>query len=600
MGTSTMTSSPETPEPATEEPVASAPGCVLRGTTVAGGFASGPARCSRQDLNLVPVRRIPSTGAEAELNRFHSALARAREGLEAQKGSADGESSASRSRVIENHHALLSDSVFLSDVENLILGEQFALESAVAKVVLDFDRIFRIVQNETLQERAVDLRDVGLRVLRALSKGDKSEHNSIETLDLTGCILVAPELTIVDLLASGGSRPRGIVTAAGSMAGRATLLARSLGIPTLVGVEGLLEAVQDGDALLLDASEGALHVRPAPEILQQFREAEEGGPLPEQPAWAEGPVHSFDGTRIHLAASGGSLPEIQRARSLGFPSIGLFRTEVLFLLEDELPGLDTLTEHYRALLSEAGPIPVSLRLLDLNSALAPAWMNTGHEANPAMGLAGVRLLLERGSILRRQLRAVLCAAADHPAQVEVMIPLLVDCGELRAIKEAIFEERYELRRKGIAHCNDLAVGIVIETPAAVIGVKDLVHEASSVLLAVDSLQQYLLATDRDHVTLAAGLEHLHPFLLRAVAMVQDACLDAGISLRVWGHSLAEQESLGLLLGLGLTHLVIPPAACETVVASIRSCDLETQRLDTQRACSQSTAPHQAPPPPDVR
>ena len=141
---------------------------------------------------------------------------------------------------------------------------------------------------------------------------------------------------------------------------------------------------------------------------------------------------------------------------------------------------------------------------------------------------------------------------------------------------------------------------MIETPAAVIGVKDLVHEASSVLLAVDSLQQYLLVKDRDHVTLAAGLEHLHPFLLRAIAMVQDACLDAGISLRVWGHSLANHESLALLLGLGLTHLVIPPAACETVVASIRSCDLESQRLDTQRACSQNTAPDQAPPPPDVR
>jgi len=597
-----MTSLPDSPQSATEElnqPVQALGDCVLRGTTVAGGFATGSARCSRQDLDAVPVRRIPSTGAEAELNRFHGALDRARAGIEAQLEGGVLEQATSRTCVLETHNALLSDSVFLSDVESLILGEQFALESAVAKVVLDFDRIFRIVQSEALQERAVDLRDVGLRVLRALSQGEEGQYNPVQALDLTDCILVAPELTIVDLLASGGSRPRGIVTSAGSVADRATLLARSLGIPTLVGVPGLLEAVEDGDALLLDASEGIVHVRPAPEILKQFQEAEEGASHQAPSFCAMDSVRTLDGTRIRLAASGGSLPEVERARALGFSAFGLFRTEVLFLLEKELPGLDTLTEHYRAILREAGSIPVSLRLLDVTSTLAPTWMNFPAEANPALGLAGVRFLLENGSVLRRQLAAVLCAAAEHPAQVEILIPLVVDCGELRAVKEALLEERYELRRNGVPHCSDLAVGVIIETPAAVIGVSDLAQEASSIVIAVDSLQQYLLATDRDHASLAACLERLHPYLLRAVADLQDAALEAGTPFAIWGPSLANEESLGLLLGLGLTRLVIPPADMERVVAIIRSCDLESQRLATQAASFQSTSPNLVPPPLDA-
>jgi phosphoenolpyruvate-protein kinase (PTS system EI component) len=301
-----------------------------------------------------------------------------------------------------------------------------------------------------------------------------------------------------------------------------------------------------------------------------------------------------------LAASGGSLSEVQRARARGFFALGLVRTEVLFLLENELPGLDTLTEHYRALLSEAGPMPVSLRLLDVTSALAPSWMNFPVEANPALGLAGVRFLLENGSVLRRQLAAVLCAAAEHSAQVEILIPLIVDCGELRAVKEVLLEERYELRRKGVPHCSDLAVGVIIETPAAVIGASDLAHEASSIVIAVDSLQQYLLATDRDHTSLAECLERLHPFLLRAVADLQDAALEAGTPLAIWGPSLANEESLRLLLGLGLTRLVVPPSEAEEVAAIIRSCDLESQRLATQTASSQSTSPNLAPPPPDAR
>lgn len=565
-----MNPPPDFPQPMAEESTESAPGCVLRGTTVAGGFAAGPARCSRQDLDTVPVRRIPTTGAEAELNRFHSSLARARESIEAQQAGVAREGSENRARVLETHHALLSDSVFLSDVENLILGEQFALESAVAKVVLDFDRIYRIVQNASLQERAVDLRDVGLRVLRALAQGDRGAYNTVETLDLKGCILVAPELTIVDLLASGGSRPRGIVTGAGSLASRATLLARSLGIPTLVGVDGLLDAVKDGDALLLDASEGVVHVRPAAEMRAQFEKSGSGETTQPQPAWAEGPVHTLSGQQIHLAASGGSLSEVERARALGFSSIGLYRTEVLFLLEDELPGLDTLTEHYRAVFHEAGSMPVRLRLLDVTSALAPAWMECAPEVNPAMGLAGVRFLLEQGSILRRQLAAILIAAADHPSEVEVLVPLVSDCDELRGVKEALFEERYELRRRGVDHCNELGVGVVIETPAAVIGAADLAQEASSVLISVDSLQQYLLATDREHPVLGKTMQQLHPYLLQAISSVRDACLDAGTPLQIWGHCLANEESLHLLLGLGLTHLAIPPASCQGVVESIRS------------------------------
>jgi phosphoenolpyruvate-protein kinase (PTS system EI component) len=571
---------------------------LLRGTSVAGGFALGRAQRSGQDLGAKPSTRVPKDQVPRELTRLQAALEAARAELDQLRAELPAAVPEDHARVLQTHATLLGDAVFLADVEKLIVEEQLALESAIARAVADFDRIFQLVQNPKLRERAVDLRDVGLRVLRAVEREGGDLGGEPSSLD--GVVLIAPELTLVDLLGSDGQRPAGIVTAAGSLAGHAALLARSLGVPTLVAVEGLLDAVEEGDAVLLDATEGVLHVRPAPEVVAQFEQAEGGAPPGVCPEWAEAPLRTLDGTPLRLWSAGGSLPEVQRGRVLGMEGVGLFRTEVLFLLEREAPSLDSLVEHYRSVLSEAGPLPVSFRLLDLSSRLAPTWLELPSEVNPALGVAGVRLLLRRGSLLRRQLAALLQAAATHPAPVEVLVPFVTDCGEVRAVKEALFEERYEHRRRSRPHRDDLAVGVVIETPAAVFGAHDLAREASSFLLALDPLQRSVLAADPENPELAPHLERLHPFTLRAIRQVIVAAEEHGTPLRAWGTALDQLDNLQRVVGSGVRDLCLPPGRAEQAVRALRAVDLAQAEVLADRSRLQSTPPDLAPPPPDAR
>lgn len=572
---------------------------ILRGTSVAGGFALGEARRSDQALGTSATRRVPQDQVPAELARLQRALESAGAELEELRAGLPADVPDDHARVLDTHSKLLGDAVFLADVEKLVVEEQLELESAIARAVADFDRIFQLVENPRIRERAVDLRDVGLRVLRAVER-ERADGEGAAPLALSGVILVAKELTLVDLLGSGGERPAGIVTSAGSLAGHAALLARSMGVPTLVGVEGLLEAVESGDTVLLDATEGIVHVRPAPEVAAQFEQAVEGAPPGVCPEWAEAPLRTRDGVDLRLWSAGGSLPEVQRGRVLGVDGVGLFRTEVLFLLEREAPSLDSLVEHYRSVLAEAGPLPVSFRLLDLSSSMAPSWLGLEPEPNPALGLAGVRLLLQRGSLLRRQLAAILQAAAPHPAPVEVLVPLVTDCGELRAVKEALFEERYEHRRRSRPHRDDLSVGVVVETPAAVLGARDLAREASSFLLALDPLQRSVLSADPENPAIAPYLERLHPFTLRAVHAVLQAGEEAAIPVRAWGRAVDQPDNLSYLVGSGLRDLCVPPGRAEGVVRAVRSMELARASAEAEGFRLQSTPPDLVPPPPDAR
>jgi phosphotransferase system enzyme I (PtsI) len=233
---------------------------ILRGTPVSPGLAVGPIHRKDYELDNASLDRIPREAVEGELNRFHTALVDARAQLADLKEKLAGKVPVDDARILDVHVAYLKDSVFHSDVENLILNERLCLEAAIAKVIGDFDRIFKLVQNETLRERAVDLRDVGIRVLRHLEKNRSTSPERPERPK--DYILAAKELSIVDMFNLAGEHVLGILTEAGSLTSHAAILARSMRIPTLTAVPGLLGAVHEGDFVILDASEGLARINP--------------------------------------------------------------------------------------------------------------------------------------------------------------------------------------------------------------------------------------------------------------------------------------------------------------------------------------------------
>jgi phosphotransferase system enzyme I (PtsI) len=585
-----MAEASSAPEPATESEAKAPGGSTLKGTPVAPGLALGVVHRKDYDLLTAAPQRVPLEQVERELNRFHKALSDSRRQIEQLKTRLTGRVPAEHVRILDTHLAYLKDSVFLSDVENLILNEQMGLESSIGKVVADFDRIFRLVQNETLRERAVDLRDVGIRVLRNLEKRVGEEANARKSAD--EYILVARELSIVDMFNLANEHVMGIVTEEGGLTSHAAILARSMRIPTLTGVAGLLEKVREGDFVILDATEGLVRVNPDDVVRAQYSqvgrdiEAQVAGvgsePLGRKQARTQ------DGQAIDVSATCGNLPEVDQAASLGFQGIGLYRTELLYLIDRDQPSLESLVAHYASVIEHARGAPVTFRLLHVDSSLEVPYLHENRELNPGLGRAGVRILLAREQVLRRQLQALLRATpmksgegsgpgSSPGSSVKIAVPFVSDCGDLRRIKEILFEERYALRKSGASFQEQVELGAVIETPVAALGARDLAREADFLTVSLDSLQQYLLAADRENHELRHGFESVHPFVLRALISIVEACDQATRPLSVFGVTAVAPANLAFLLGVGFRRFCVAPVALEEFLIQLERIDLRRAR-----------------------
>lgn len=585
---------PEAPGSGAAEPSA---GTVLKGTPIAPGLALGVVHRKGDELEGTAMERVPRERVEAELNRFRGALVSARAQLKELKGRISGHVPTDDVRILDVHVAYLKDSVFISDVENLILNEQLALEAAIAKVIADFDRIFRLVQNETLRERAVDLRDVGLRVLRQLEQDPPESAASAEPSEgggdgedeappepATDYVLVAKELSIVDMFNVSGDHVRAILTVDGSLTSHAAVLARSMRIPTITGVEGLLEEVREGDFVIVDATEGIVRVNPDERVRDQYRSERDAEPH----MYIGGGVPTAttqDGERVELFATCGNLPEVEQAVTSGLRAIGLYRTELLFVVDRNPPTREALVQHYAAVVEEARGTPVTFRLLHADSTLELPYLHAGRELNPALGNAGVRALFANERVLRGQLEAILRAGVG--AQVRVVIPFVTDNGDLRRVREILFEERLALKRGGVAYLEDLELGVVIETPAALLGARDLARESDFVVVGLDSLTQYLLAADRESGDQAQRFESLHPFVVRGLAQIVEACREEGRPLSVFGSMARQRHNLPFLLGTGLRAFCVPPMNARELAQEVSQVDVRNAERAARTARSSS-------------
>ncbi len=552
--------------------LARASGVVLRGATVAPGLVLGRVHRKDHDLARERAERVPLDEIEVELNRFRQALDESRLQLLDLKSRLTGRVREEDARILDTHLTYLRDSAFIADVENLILNEQMRLEGAIAKVVGDFDRIFRLVQNENLRQSAVDLRDVGIRVLRNLEKTAATREETPPPRDY---VLVAKELSIVDMFNLANENVKGIATREGGLTSHAAIFARSMRIPTLTGIENVLEEVREGDFVILDATEGILRVNPDELVRAQYaetarEEAPESALRGEVPEWARKPVRTQDGEEVLVTASCGNLPEVEQALALGLQAVGLYRTELLFLTDANPPSRDALVQHYAAVVGAARGAPVTFRLLNADSSMGIRYLHPAKERNPSLGRVGIRALLAHPQVLRRQLQALLIAG--HSAEVRLAIPFALDCSDLRRVREILFDERMELRRTEERFRESMAVGVVLETPASLLGVRDFAAEADFLMLNLDSLQQHLLATDREDPELARAFELLHPFVLRALTEVCEVAAAQGRELSVFGTSAQRDSSLPHLIGCGLRRFCLTPVGLQEFLEALEGID----------------------------
>lgn len=559
-------------------PETAAPAGALRGIPASPGIALGPARRFHPPALEVPEH--PAADPEEELRVLEEALARTAEDVEAQRAAVAGRAGAYQAAIFDAHRLFLQDEVLLEPVRGRIREGRTAA-AAWRDEVDAMAAAWEALADPYQRARAADLRSVGLQVLAHLL-GVPAPRPRLEAEG----VLLAADLTPAD---AAGLDPRlalGVATAFGGPTSHAAILARSLGIPAVVGLGERLLDIPEGTPLALDADAGLLHLAPPAELVRELeaRRRERLQADAEARAQARVPAATRDGVRIEVAANVGSPEEIALALEAGCDGVGLFRTEFLFLDRPRMPSEEEQEAAYRRAAEALGGRPMVVRTLDVGADKPLPYLPQPSEANPFLGVRGLRLGLERPELLRGQLRAILRVAADHP--VRVMFPMVSTLEELRAAREHLLAAAEELDRP---LPEGLEVGIMVEVPSAALLAPVLAPEVDFFSIGTNDLTQYALAADRGNERVAGLQDALHPAVLRLVAATCEAGAAHGRWVGVCGEVAGDALATPLLLGLGVRELSMNPPAIPAVKRAVRATDLGRARELAARALALPSA-----------
>ncbi|MHC4512180.1 MAG: phosphoenolpyruvate--protein phosphotransferase [Planctomycetota bacterium] len=537
---------------------------IYKGETVADGVALGHVHLEGYENAQGYPRRISSDQVEEELNRLRDALAQSRAQIEELKSKHKGNLGAHELRIFDAQVGYLQDTKFINEIETLVMEERLSARASIHRVVDSYDRIFQLVENDHLRQRAVDLRDVATRVLRNLRDDAREVHAEAPS---GRYILAARKLVTTDMFNLDNEQVEGIVAEEGGISSHAAILARSMGIPTITGIRNLPGKLEHGAFVILDASSGELHVNPDERLRSEYAQStQKVKQVPLPPADREHVTR--DGHKISLMASCGSVGEVNLSRTMGMDGIGLFRTELLFLVEDTQPSEELLVRQYTEVVREPSDRPVNFRLLDISSASRVLQLPNAVERNPSMGMRGIRALLHDGDVLRLQLRAILRAAAGTE-DTGVLIPFVTGLADMQRVKAAILEERQELRKKRIPCADTLRVAPIIEVPAAAFVLHAFLHESDFVVVAIDDLQAHLLAADRDNTNVREYYEAAHPAQFELISRMAREASKAKKNLILFGEGAADQRRVPFYLGVGITSFSVAPVRLTGMLKVLR-------------------------------
>jgi len=520
----------------------------LTGVAAAEGAAVGPV-FAHIPGELKPRREhIPEGAAEAEMERFRRAVevvvGQLSEMSERLVESGSGEEAA----IFEAHAEMAGDPELESGVEERVRNLQ-SPEAALLAVGEEYAEIFAAMEDEYMAARADDVRDVTGQIAVELMG---REVAGLEVLE-TPSVVLAHSLAPSDTARIPRGMALGFVTAEGSRTSHVSIMARSMGIPAVVGVGVALEGALEARLMAVDGTEGYAVADPGPEVVVEFESKKED--IAAERAALEEFKHvearTRDGRRVEVSANLGSASEAEGALAWGAEGVGLFRSEFLFMERAELPTEDEQYEVYREVAETFGERPVIIRTLDVGGDKSLPGVDQGEEENPFLGWRGIRMSLDTPELFKPQLRAILRAAAH--GNLKVMFPMVSDVGELRAAKEVLVRCRERLEGDGV-EVGVVEAGVMIETPAAAVCAADLAREAAFFSIGTNDLVQYTMAADRGN----ERLRHLrgadHPAVLKLIGEACKAAREAGIWVGVCGEAAGDPAMIPKLVELGVTEL----------------------------------------------
>mgnify|MGYP002609488840 FL=1 len=538
------------------------------GKGVSKGVAAGPISFYRRPSGEILRRSVTDTAAE--LVRFHDACETAKEQLGVLHDKALAEAGEDAAMLFEAHQMMLDDLDFVESIERLIENDRLNAEAAVSDTGAQFAEMFAAMDDSYMQARAADIRDISTRVIGILT----GEGESGIVSDVP-CIVAADDLAPSETVQLDKSLILGFITAGGSANSHTAILARTMGIPAIIGAGDALQSEMEGKYAIIDGQTGEAVIEPDDAERERLlkKQAKEKA-LKELLNQLKGkPNVTKDGRNVMVYCNIGSPADIDAVLQNDGGGIGLFRSEFLYLQGSDYPTEDEQFEAYKTVAERMGGRRVIIRTLDIGADKQADYFHLDKEENPAMGLRAIRICLTRPEVFRTQLRALYRASAY--GKIAIMFPMITSVWEVQEIKRICRNIRAELAEEGVPMADKVELGIMIETPAAVMMSVELAREVDFFSVGTNDLTQYTLAVDRQGVGLDRFFDAHHPAVLRMIRMAAENAHKAGIWIGICGELGADAELTETFLSMGIDELSVSPSAVLPLRSAIRSIDTTT-------------------------
>jgi phosphotransferase system enzyme I (PtsI) len=540
---------------------------ILRGIGVSPGLALGPAVVLEWRFPEVPDRSVTPNEVAREVERLHAAVTAVTDHLNHLRERVLQSAGLEESRIFEAQILMVQDPDFLASVEHLIRENNLSAETAFEFKALELRVAFSGAANLRMRERLADLAATQIRVLRQLMGGEEDELGALAAHP--HAIVVAHELSPGLTVQLDRDQLLGLVSEEGTRTSHAAILAHSLGIPAVMGAAGALDKIAPGTMLLIDGQTGTILIDPTPDELELAKaQATRRHKLDlELEGAAAEPAVTPDGRTVTVMGNVDLPEEIETAIKHGAEGVGLLRTEFLVTGRSHVPTESEQLEYFRRVGASFPTNPVVIRTYDLGGDKFPAAFDAFPEANPFLGWRSIRVCLDRPEIFRPQLRALLRVAAER--NIKVMLPLVTNVDEVLESRRLIAEEAERLAQAKVRAASSLELGVMVETPAAVVIADRLATVSAFFSVGTNDLTQYTLAVDRGSAHLASRFTALDPAVVIQLAQLRAAGKRAGIPVAVCGQMASEPLGALLLIGLGYRSLSVAPPALPLVRWLIR-------------------------------
>lgn len=537
----------------------------LEGKSVFGGVAIGKIQFYKR--NEITIKRTRVENVEAEVERFRNAKAKTLELLKGLYEKALEDVGEANAMIFEAHQLMLEDPDYVESIENIIRTQDVNAEYAIGATADNFAAIFEAMDDAYMQGRAADVRDVSERLLQALS----SQNETVMVMD-EPVIIAADDLVPSETVQLDKEKVLSFVTMYGSANSHTAILARTMNIPAVIGLGEALKEEYDGKVAIVDGVDGKVYIDPDEETMASMQKKQkkdqEQKELLNQLKGKENVTKS--GQKVNVYANIGNLADVGAVLKNDAGGIGLFRSEFLYLESDTYPTEEQQFAVYKKVAETMAGKKVIIRTLDIGADKQVDYFKLDKEDNPALGYRAIRICLTRPEIFKTQLRALYRASAY--GQISIMFPMIISVAEVKKIKEIVEEVKAELRTEGAAFREDVELGIMIETPAAVMVSRELAKEVDFFSVGTNDLTQYTLAIDRQNQKLEDFYDSHHPAVLAMIRMAAESAHAEGKWIGICGELGADVTLTETFLKMGIDELSVAPGMVLKVRQKIREAE----------------------------